>query len=147
LCFSPPVLFDYASSFSTILLSVPSREFFGPSKLFLSGQQRLQDIRGRTLVPRGYSFRASSAFEIFELYLSGQQRLRDIRGRTLVPRSYPFRASSAFEIFEVGLWSLEAIPFGPAAPSRYSRFDFGPSKLSLSGQQRLRDIRGRISDL
>jgi hypothetical protein len=76
-------------------------------------------------------FRASSAFDVFEAGLRslevisfGQQRLRDIRSRTSVPR---------------------AIPFGPAAPSRYSRQDFGPSKLSLLGQQRLRDIRGRTS--
>jgi hypothetical protein len=68
--------------------------------------------------PSKLSFSASSAFEIFEAGLwslevifFGQQRLRDIRSRTSVPRSYLFR---------------------PAAPSRYSRQDFGPSKLSLS---------------
>jgi hypothetical protein len=97
------------------------------------------------------SFRASSAFNIFEaglrsleLSLLGQQRLQDIRGRASVPRiisfgpaapstysrqgfglsNYLFRASSAFKIFEAGLRSLE---------------------LSLSGQQRLQDIRGRAS--
>jgi hypothetical protein len=79
-----------------------------------------------------------------ELSPSGRQRLRDVRGRTSVPR---------------------VISFGPAAPSRRSRQDFGPSSyplragsafetseagppslgLSLSGQQRLRDIRGRAS--
>jgi hypothetical protein len=141
---------------------------FGVSLL---GQQRLRDIRGRTSVPRvvpfgpaapsrcsrqdfGPSsclFRASSAFETFEaglrsleLSLSGQQRLRDVRGGTLVPR---------------------VVSFGPAALSRHSRQDFGPSsclfrassafetfgaglqslELSLSRQQRLRDIRGRAS--
>jgi hypothetical protein len=76
-----------------------------------------------------------------ELSLLGRQRLRDVRGRTSVPRVISFR---------------------PAAPSRRSRQDFGPSSylfrassafetseagppslgLSLSGQQRLRDIRG-----
>jgi hypothetical protein len=59
------------------------------------------------------SFRASSAFKIFEaglrsleLFLSGQQCLQDIRGRSSVPR---------------------IVSFGPAAPSRYSRQVFGPS--------------------
>jgi hypothetical protein len=101
-----------------------------PSKLFLSGQQRLRCIRGRTSVPRvipfgpaapsmysgkdfgpsSYPFRASSAFDVFEaglrsleLSLSGQQRLRCIRGRTSVPR---------------------VISFGPAVPSRHSRQGF-----------------------
>jgi hypothetical protein len=96
-------------------------------------------------------FRASSAFKIFdaglrslELSFSGQQRLQDIRGRASVPR---------------------IVFFGPAAPSRYSRQGFGPSnclfrassafkifeaglrsfELSLSGQQRLQDGRGRTS--
>jgi hypothetical protein len=96
-------------------------------------------------------FRASSTFDVFEAGLwslenisFGQQRLRDIRSRTSVPR---------------------AIPFGPAVPSRYSKQDFGLSKLSLSassafeifevgfrslelsfsGQQRLRGIRSRTS--
>jgi hypothetical protein len=75
---------------------------------------------------------------------SGQQRLRDIRGRTSVPRI-------AF--------------FGPAAPSSYSRLNFGsPNHLfrassafkifeaglrfpesPFSGQQRLQDLRGRAS--
>jgi hypothetical protein len=147
-----------------------SRQDFGPSKLSLSGQQRLRCIRDRTLVPRSYLFWASSAFDVFEvglwslgvisfgpaapsmysrqdfgpskLSLSGQQRLRCIRGRTLVPRSYLFRASSAFDVFEVGLWSLGVISFGPTAPSMHSRQDFGPSKLSLSGRQRLRCVRG-----
>jgi hypothetical protein len=78
----------------------------------------------------------------FELSLSGQQHLQDIRGWTSVPR---------------------IVSFGPAAPPRYSRLDFGPSnclfrassafkifeaglwslELPLSGQQRLQDIRGR----
>jgi hypothetical protein len=44
--------------------------------------------------------------------------------RSKLYSNYLFRASSAFEIFEAGLRSLE---------------------LSLSGQQRLRDIRGRAS--
>jgi hypothetical protein len=101
--------------------------------------------------PSSYFFRASSAFDVFEaglrsleLFLSGQQRFRCIRGRTSVPRvisfglavplrhskqdlgpsSYLFRAISAFETFEAGLRFLE---------------------LPLSGQQRLRDIRGRAS--
>jgi hypothetical protein len=96
-------------------------------------------------------FRASSAFDLFEaglrsleLSLSGQQRLRYVRGRTSVPRT---------------------IAFGPAAPSICSRQDFGPSnrlfqassafkmfeaglrslESTLSGQQRLQDIRGRAS--
>jgi hypothetical protein len=58
-------------------------------------------------------FRASSAFDIFEarlrsleLSLSGQQRLRHIRGKTSVPRT---------------------VAFGPAAPSTYSKREFGPS--------------------
>jgi hypothetical protein len=60
-------------------------------ELFLSGQQRLQGIRGRASVSRIAS--------------SGQQRLQDIRGGTSVPR---------------------IVSFGPAAPSRYSRQGFGP---------------------
>jgi hypothetical protein len=102
-------------------------------ELFLSGQQRLQDIRGRASAPRiisfgpavpsrysrqgfgpsNYFFWASSAFKIFEaglrpleLFLSGQQCLQDIRGRASVHR---------------------IISFGPAVPSRYSRQGFGPS--------------------
>jgi hypothetical protein len=101
-------------------------------ELSLSGQQRLQDIRGRTSVPRIVSFgpaapsrysrqdfgpsnclfRASSTFKIFEaglrsleLLLSGQQRLQDIRGRASVPRIF----------------------FGSAVPSNYSRSGFDPS--------------------
>jgi hypothetical protein len=62
-------------------------------------------------------------------------------------------------------FTLRVSSFGPAAPLMYSKQDFGPSKLSLSassafeifeaglrslelsllGQQRLRDIRSRIS--
>jgi hypothetical protein len=81
---------------------------------------------------------------VLELLFSGQQRLRHIRGETSVPR---------------------IIAFGPAAPSTYSRRDFGPSnyrfrassafdifearlrslELLLSGQQRLRHIRGETS--
>jgi hypothetical protein len=112
------------------VLSTYSRQGFGPSNCL---------------------FWASSAFDIFEaglrsleLSLSGQQCLRHVRGRTSVPRiisfgpaasstcsrqdfgpsNYLFQASSAFDMFEAGLWSLE---------------------LSLSGQQRLRHIRGRAS--
>jgi hypothetical protein len=58
-------------------------------------------------------FRASSAFKIFktglrslELSFLGPQRLQDIQGKASVPR---------------------IVSFGPAAPSRYSRPDFGPS--------------------
>jgi hypothetical protein len=168
-----------------------SRPDFGPSnhlfwassafKLFeaglrslksaFSGQQCLQVIRGRTLVPRiaffgpavpsSYSrpdfgpsnqlFRASSAFKLFEAGLRslestflGQQCLQVIRGRTSVPRI-------AF--------------FGPAVPSSHSRPDFGPSnrlfqassafksfearlrslESPFSGQQCLQVIRGRTS--
>jgi hypothetical protein len=99
--------------------------------------------------PSNCSLRAGSALKIFEerlwsleLLPSGRQRPQDIRGRTLVPR---------------------IAPFGPAAPSRYSRKDFGPSNCSfragsalkifeeglwslellLSGRQRPQDIRGR----
>jgi hypothetical protein len=101
--------------------------------------------------PSSPFFWASSAFDVFEAglwslesFLLGQQRLRCIRGRTSVPR---------------------VLSFGPAAPSMYSRQDFGPSspffrassafdvfgvglrslELSLSGQQRLQAIRGRAS--
>jgi hypothetical protein len=123
-------------------------------ELFLSGQQCLQVIRGRTSVPRVAFFRASSAFKLFEdglrsleLFLSGQQCLQVIRGRTSVPRVAFFWASSAFKIFEAGLRPLKLflsgqqclqvirgrasvpriISFGPAVPSRYSRQGFGPS--------------------
>jgi hypothetical protein len=158
-------LFRASSAFDIFESGLRSFEFS------LSGQQRLRHIRVRASVPRiisfgpaapstyssqgfgpsSYLFRASSAFDIFEsglwsleLSLSGQQRLRHIRIRASVlrvfsfgpaapltyssqgfgPSSYLFRASSAFDIFESGLRSLE---------------------LSLSGQQRLRDIRGRAS--
>jgi hypothetical protein len=88
-------------------------------------------------------FSTTLSFLLLELLLSGQQRLRCIRYRIPVPR---------------------VISFGLAAPSMYSRQDFGPSsylfrassafdvfetgfrslELSLSGQQRLRCIRDRI---
>jgi hypothetical protein len=160
-------------SFGLAAPSRYSRQGFGPSNCLFSGQQRLQDIRGRASVPRITLFRASSAFKIFEAGLRslellsfgpaapsrylrqgfglsnclflGQQRLQDIQGRASVPRITLFRASSAFKIFEAGLQSLELLSFGPAAPSRYSRQGFGPSNYSLLGQQRLQDIRGRAS--
>jgi hypothetical protein len=105
-------------------------------ELLLLGQQRLQDIRGWTSVPRitsfgpaapsrysrqdfgpsNYFFRASSAFKIFEaglrsleLLLLGQQRLQDIRGGASVSRIV-FWVSSTFQLFEVGFRSLE-LPF------------------------------------
>jgi hypothetical protein len=124
------VPFGYVSSFSTTLFLVPSREFFGPSKLSLSGQQRLRCIRDRISVPRSYLSGQQrlrcirDRILVPRSYLSGQQRLRCIRDRISVPRSHLFRASSAFEVFEAGLRSLE---------------------LSLSGQQRLHAIRGRVS--
>jgi hypothetical protein len=122
-------------------------------ELFLSGQQRLQDIRGETLVPRIVSFgpaapsrylrrgfgplncffRASSAFKIFEaglwsleLFLSGQQRLQDIRGRASVPRIV---LSGQQRLQDIRGETLipRIVSFGPAAPSRYSRRGFGPS--------------------
>jgi hypothetical protein len=98
-------------------------------------------------------FRASSAFKIFEaglwsleLLLSAQQRLQDIRGWTSVPRITSFGpaapsrysrldfgplncffwASSAIKIFGAGLRSLELF-FGSAAPSNCSRSGFDPS--------------------
>jgi hypothetical protein len=49
-------------------------------------------------------------FRSLELFSSGQQRLRDIRGGVSVPR---------------------IVFFGPAAPSRYSRWGFGPSNCFL----------------
>jgi hypothetical protein len=94
----------------------PSRKFFDRNcfELFLSGQQRLQDIRGGVSVPR--------------IVFSGQQRLQDIRGRTSVPRivsfgpaapsSYSrlgfnplsclFRPSNAFKEFELELRTFES---------------------------------------
>jgi hypothetical protein len=112
-----------------------SRQDFGPSNCF---------------------FWASSAFKLFEaglrsleLFLSGQQRLQVIRGRTLVPRivsfgpaapsSYSrqdfgpsncfFRASSAFKLFEAGLWSLE-LSF--RASCAFKIFEAGFRSLELS---------------
>jgi hypothetical protein len=135
LSFVPP---EYTQSFSTILSFAEHLLLRGNfiSKLYSS-----------------YLSRASSAFKLFEaglrpleLSLSGQQHLQGIRGRASAPRvislgpaapsrhsrqgfgpsNYLFRASSAFRIFEAGLRSLE---------------------LSLSGQQRLRDIQSQASDL
>jgi hypothetical protein len=74
-------------------------------------------IRGRTSVPRIASFRASSAFDIFE---SGFRSLELTLFGPAAPLSYSFRASSAFDIFESGLRSLELTLFGPAAPLSYS---------------------------
>jgi hypothetical protein len=101
--------------------------------------------------PSNHLFRASSAFKLYEAglrslesSLSGQQRLQVILGRTSVPR---------------------IVSFGLAAPSSYSRPDFGPSnrlfrassafklfetglrslESSFSGQQHLQVIRGRTS--
>jgi hypothetical protein len=89
-----------------------SRQGFGPSNYFfrassafkifeaglrspellLSGQQRLQDIRGRASVPRITSFGPAAP----------SRYSRQIFG----PSNYSFRASSAFKILEVGLQSL-----------------------------------------
>jgi hypothetical protein len=111
----------------------PSREFSFKivSNCFFSGQQRLQDIRGGTSVPRIVSFRANSAFKIFEvglrsleLFLFGPAAPSRYSRRDFDPLNCFFRASSAFKIFEAGLRSLE---------------------LFLLGQQRLQDIRGGAS--
>jgi hypothetical protein len=134
-------------------MPVYSRQGFGPSNCFFqagsafkifeaglrslellfSGQQRLQDIRGRALVPRiaffgpaapsrysrqGFGpsncfFWASSAFKIFEAGLrsleflfSGQQYLQVIRGRASI---------------------LRIVFFGPVMPSKCSGSSCGPS--------------------
>jgi hypothetical protein len=87
-------------------------------------------LRVNSFGPAAPSMYSRQDFGPSKLSLSGQQCLRCIRGRTLVPRSHLFRASSAFDVFEAGLWSLEVISFGPAAPSMhsgYSKQDFGPS--------------------
>jgi hypothetical protein len=99
--------------------SVPRAILFGPAAPSMYSSQGFG--------PSSYSFRASSAFDVFEsglrsleLFFSGQQRLRCIRVRASVPRINFFRASSAFDIFESGLRSLELTLVGPAAPSSYS---------------------------
>jgi hypothetical protein len=46
--------------------STYSSQVSGPSNYFLSGQQRLQEIRCRVSAPRIISFRASSAFKKFD---------------------------------------------------------------------------------
>jgi hypothetical protein len=116
-------------------------------------------------------FRASSAFEMFEaglrsleLFLSGQQRLRDVRGEISVPRIVSFGPAAPSRCSRRGFGPSNYL-FGPIAPSRYSRQDFCSSncffqassafemfearfwslELFLSGQQRLRDVRGGAS--
>jgi hypothetical protein len=142
---------EYAQSFSTTLSFAPSREFFGRNYIQIAsfGPAAPSIYWRQGFGPSNCFFRASSAFNIFEaglwsleLLLLGQQRLQYIRGRALVPRIASFgpaapsryskqdfgplncffRASSSFNIFEAGLWSLE---------------------LLISGQQRLQYIRGR----
>jgi hypothetical protein len=90
-----------------------SMQGFGPSNYFLSGQQRLREIRCRVSAPRIISFRASSAFKKFDAGL-----------RSLEISS--FRARRAFELFLPGPQRLRAISFGLASPSSYLRqgFDF-----------------------
>jgi hypothetical protein len=94
--------------------------------LFLSGQQCLQDIRGRTSVPRIVSFRpaAPSRYSRWGSGLSncpsGQQYLQAIRGWALIlriafvspvmpsknsssscePSNHPFRACSITMLFK-----------------------------------------------
>jgi hypothetical protein len=65
--------------------------------------------------------------------------------RSKLYSNYLLRAGSAFDIFESGLRTLELFPFGPAAPSTYSSQVSGPSNYFLSGQQRLQEIRCRVS--
>jgi hypothetical protein len=78
------------------------------------------------------SFRASSAFKLFEAGLRSLE--------------LSFRASSAFKLFEAGLRSLE-LSF--RASSAFEIFEAGPRslKLFLSGQQRLQAIRSWVSTL
>jgi hypothetical protein len=113
LSFMPP---EYTQSFTTTLFFVERLLFrgnFRSLELSLFGPAAPSTYSSQGCGPSNYLFRASSAFDIFEsgiwsleLSLSGQQRLRHIRVRALVPR---------------------IISFGPAAPSTYSRQDFGPS--------------------
>jgi hypothetical protein len=97
------------ASFGPAAPSRYSRQGFGPSNYFfrassafkifeaglrylellLSGQQLLQDIRGRASVPRIVFFRASSAFKILEAGLQSLELL--------------FRPSSDFREFELEL--------------------------------------------
>jgi hypothetical protein len=67
-------------------------------KLLFSGQQRLQDIRGRASVPRIVSF--------------GPAAPSKYSRQGFGPSNCFFRASSAFKIFEAGLWSLKLFLLG-----------------------------------
>jgi hypothetical protein len=103
-------LFRASSAFKIFEAELRSLEFF----FRLAAPSRYS---GQDFSPSNYLFRARSAFKIFgaglrslELSFSGPQRLRDIRGRSSVP------------------W---IVPFGPVAPSRYSRPDFGSSNCFL----------------
>jgi hypothetical protein len=104
--------------FSPLCYSTMHRVFRRFYRLFL---------RGNSLVPRSYSFRASSASRIFEVGLLSLEITPFGPAAPSRYSSYSFRASSASRIFEVGLWSLEITPFGPAAPSRYSSYFFQAS--------------------
>jgi hypothetical protein len=125
---------EYTQSFSTTLSFAPSREFLVEIvfELSLLGQQRLQNIRGRALVPRIISFRPAAP--------SRYSR------QGFGPSNCFFRASSAFETFEAGLRSLES-SFRASSAFKLFEARLRSLELLLSGQQRLRAIRGWASIL
>jgi hypothetical protein len=101
------------SLFGPAAPSTYSSAGFDPSNYLFSGQQRLQHIRVRASIPRIISFRANSAFDIFEcglrsleLSLFGPAAPSTYSSAGFGPLNRLFRASNALNIFEAGFRTL-----------------------------------------